>query len=101
MSKRSRRRAKRKRQYENSEEARERHARMQAMRDELNAPDPEDPHAFTQYKVITYLFVIFFPPYALYRIWCSKSEFTMRERVVQTLVCVVVVAYVLLTAFVW
>lgn len=101
MSKRSKRRANRKSQYENSQEARERQARMQAMRDELNAPDPDDPHAFTRYKTITYLFVIFFPPYALYRIWCRKSEFNTRERAIQTLVCLVVMAYVLLTAFVW
>ena len=56
----------------------EQQLRIQKMRDELNAPDPNDPHVFTRYKKITYPFVVLFPPYALYRIWCKKSEFKIR-----------------------
>lgn len=41
----------------------EQQLRIQKMRDELNAPDPNDPHVFTRYKKITYPFVVLFPPY--------------------------------------
>lgn len=71
----------------------EQQLRMQKMRDELNAPDPEDPHVFTRYKMLTYPFVVLFPPYALWRIWCKKSEFNSREKWVQTCVCVLIMAY--------
>ena len=71
----------------------EQQLRIQKMRDELNAPDPNDPHVFTRYKKITYPFVVLFPPYALYRIWCKKSEFSQREKYVQTAVCVLILFY--------
>ena len=71
----------------------EQQLRIQKMRDELNAPDPNDPHVFTRYKKITYPFVVLFPPYALYRIWCKKSEFNQREKYVQTTVCVLILFY--------
>jgi len=71
----------------------EQQLRIQKMRDELNAPDPNDPHVFTRYKKITYPFVVLFPPYALYRIWCKKSEFNQREKYVQTAVCVLILFY--------
>ena len=59
------------------------------LREKLNQPDPEAIHVFTSYKIITYIFNILFPPYALYRIWCSKSEFNKNEKGVQTAVCVI------------
>lgn len=71
----------------------EQQLRIQKMRDELNAPDPNDPHVFTRYKMITYLFVILFQPYALWRIWCKKSEFSHREKIVQTALCVIILVY--------
>lgn len=71
----------------------EQQLRIQKMRDELNAPDPNDPHIFTRYKKITYLFVVLFPPYASYRIWCKKSEFSRREKYVQTAVCMLIMFY--------
>ena len=42
------------------------------LRNELNKPDPHQVKAFTLYKIITYVFNVLFPPYALYRIWCKK-----------------------------
>lgn len=60
----------------------EQQMRIQKMRDELNAPDPNDPHVFTKYKLLTYPFDVLFPPYALYRIWCKKSEFNQNEKMV-------------------
>lgn len=71
----------------------EQQVRIQKMRDELNAPDPNDPHVFTKYKLLTYPFDVLFPPYALYRIWCRKSEFNPTEKMVQTALCVLVMAY--------
>ena len=71
----------------------EQQVRIQKMRDELNAPDPNDPHVFTRYKMLTYPFDVLFPPYALYRIWCRKSEFNPTEKMVQTALCVLVMAY--------
>ena len=47
----------------------------------------------TSNKKITYPFVVLFPPYALYRIWCKKSEFSQREKYVQTAVCVLILFY--------
>ncbi|MGN0984677.1 MAG: hypothetical protein ACI4OI_07525 [Gemmiger sp.] len=72
---------------------------IQKMRDELNAPDPNDPHVFTKYKLLTYPFDVLFPPYALYRIWCKKSEFNRTEKMVQTALCVLVMAYFLRFTF--
>ena len=41
-------------------------------------------------KIITYVFNVLFPPYALYRIWCKKSEFTKIERYAQSVVAVTI-----------
>lgn len=73
----------------------EQQMRIQKMRDELNAPDPNDPHVFTRYKVLTYPFDVLFPPYALYRIWCKKSEFNKTEKIVQSALCVLIMLYFL------
>ncbi len=73
----------------------EQQLRIRKMREELNAPDPNDPHVFTRYKKITYLFVVLFQPYALYRIWCRRSEFNQREKLVQTALCVLILFYFL------
>ena len=35
-------------------------------------------------------FNVLFPPYALYRIWCKKSEFTKIERYAQSVVAVTI-----------
>ena len=48
---------------------------------------------FHPVQKITYPFVVLFPPYALYRIWCKKSEFSQREKYVQTAVCVLILFY--------
>lgn len=69
----------------------ERQIHIIKLREQLNKPDPDAVHVFTKYKIITYIFNIVFPPYALYRIWCKKSEFNTNERIIQTLVCVIYV----------
>ena len=60
------------------------------LRNELNKPDPHQVKAFTLYKIITYVFNVLFPPYALYRIWCKKPEFTKIERYAQSVVAVTI-----------
>ena len=69
----------------------ERQIHIIQLREKLNAPDKDAVNVFTKYKITTYIFNIVFPPYALYRIWCKKSEFNGREKMIQTLVCVVYV----------
>ena len=67
----------------------ERQKNIIRMRQKLNAPDPDAVHVFTPYKILTYVFVILFPPYALYRIWKKNSPFNKQEKWVQTMVCVI------------
>ncbi|MFV0393401.1 MAG: hypothetical protein ACK5LC_03250 [Coprobacillaceae bacterium] len=59
------------------------------LRKKLNTPDPNAVHVFTKYKIITYIFVIVFPPYALYRLWSKKTEFNKQEKMVQTVVSLI------------
>lgn len=67
------------------------------LREKLNKPDPHQVKAFTTYKIITYIFNVLFPPYALYRIWCQKSEFTQIEKTAQSIVAItILVMFILL-----
>ena len=59
------------------------------MKEQLHKPDPNAIKPFEKYKVLTYLFNLIFPPYALYRIWKKESPFCITERVGQTMICVV------------
>jgi len=67
----------------------ERQKNIVRLREKLNAPDPEEVKVFTKYKIVTYIFNIVFPPYALYRIWGKKSPFNSNEKMIQTSVCVI------------
>ena len=58
------------------------------LREKLNQPDPNAIHVFTKYKIITYIFNIVFPPYALYRIWNKNSEFNKNQKGIHTAVCI-------------
>lgn len=58
---------------------------MNKINDNLNE---EYVNPFTKYKIITYLFNIICPLYALYRIWRDKSEFEYIEKLAQTMLCV-------------
>lgn len=69
----------------------ERQKNIVRLREKLNQPDPQAVHAFTKYKMITYVFNIVFPPYALYRIWNKNSEFNSNEKGIQTGVCIIYV----------
>lgn len=69
----------------------ERQKNIVRLREKLNQPDPQAIHVFTPYKIITYIFNIVFPPYALYRIWNKNSEFNKNEKGIQTAVCLIYV----------
>jgi len=68
---------------------------IKELRAKLNAPDPEEIHQFTLYKIITYLCVVVFPlvPVSFYRIWCVKSEFTPKEQKLWTAVVIAIAVY--------
>lgn len=64
------------------------------------APLAEDPRsnlstAFTRWKLITYAWVIFLPPYGLYRVWSKKSEFRRSEQVVWTMIVLAYLGYLI------
>lgn len=70
----------------------ERQKNIIRLREKLNQPDPNQVKVFTKYKIVTYVFNILFPPYALYRIWNKKSEFNANEKGIQSAVCVIYMA---------
>lgn len=45
--------------------------------------------AFTKWRMITYAWIIFLPPYGLYRIWSEESTFVRSERVMWTFMIIV------------
>ncbi|MEG0685218.1 MAG: hypothetical protein RR428_09180 [Coprobacillus sp.] len=59
------------------------------MKEQLNKPDPNAIKPFQKYKIMTYIFNILFPPYALYRIWKKDSPFCITEQVGQSMVCII------------
>jgi hypothetical protein len=63
-----------------------RQANILRLRKKLNTPDPHATKVFTRYKIITYICVIFLPPYALYRLWSKNTTFNRQEQIVQTMV---------------
>ena len=69
--------------------------RTQKLIDDLNAM-PRDysiMEVLSKWRIITYLWVVFFPPYGLYRIWCSESNFRKSERYVWTFMIICYVMY--------
>lgn len=68
------------------------------LRKELNMKKKDTLIVFTKYKILTYVLVFLFPPYAMYRIWKQDSPFVITEKVGQTMVCIIYVC-TLLQAF--
>ena len=70
-------------------------ARIRRLREQINALDKDEVRPFTAYKTITYLCTVFFPlvPYALYRLWGPKTEFSRQEQLVWTGVILVIALY--------
>ena len=71
------------------------------LREKLNAPDPEEIHPFTLYKILTYICVLFLPlvPVALILIWRRKSTFTKKEQWIWTAVIATIAIYMICIAF--
>lgn len=65
------------------------------LRTKLNKSDPNAVKVFTKYKIITYIFVLLFPPYALYRIWSKNSTFNSNEKMVQTMVSLLYMYFII------
>lgn len=65
--------------------------RIQELKNAINQEDSTEIHPFTKYKIITYLWIFLFAPYALYRIWKKETEFNRTEKAAQTFfVCCIV-----------
>lgn len=65
--------------------------RNRQLREELAAmPQPRGVlEGFTKWRMVTYVWLILFPPYGLYRVWSKESTFTRSERVVWTFMMIV------------
>lgn len=71
--------------------------RNQKLIDEMNAR-PRDysiMEVLSKWRMITYGWIVFFPPYGLYRVWCGESNFRRSEKVVWTFMIICYVAYFL------
>lgn len=54
---------------------------------------------FTKWRMITYLTLIFLPPYGLYRVWSKESTFRDSEKMVWTFIVAVCIFYLVQTIF--
>lgn len=45
--------------------------------------------AFTKWRMATYAWIVFLPPYGLYRVWSKESTFVRSEKVVWTFMIIV------------
>lgn len=45
--------------------------------------------AFTKWRLATYAWIVFLPPYGLYRVWSKESTFVRSEKVVWTFMIIV------------
>ncbi len=57
---------------------------LQAMQQQRNVME-----VFTKWRMITYAWIIFLPPYGLYRIWSEESTFVRSEKVMWTFMIIV------------
>lgn len=68
---------------------------IQELRNKINQVDSNEIHPFTKYKIITYLWIFLFAPYALYRVWKKDTEFNRTEKAAQTFfICCCVCSFV-------
>lgn len=84
-----------KKQPQTAENMTETQKHIKELRTKLNAPDPNEIHPFTVYKILTYLCVVICPlvPIAFYRIWCAKTEFSPKEQKIWTAVIIAIAVY--------
>ena len=69
--------------------------RNQKLIDEINSQDNGYSilEVFTKWRLITYVAVVFLPPYGLYRVWSKESTFRKSEKVTWTFMIVVYMFY--------
>ena len=67
--------------------------RNQKLKEELQAMPRQRNvlEGFTKWRMITYAWIIFLPPYGLYRIWSEESTFVRSEKVMWTFMIIVYV----------
>ncbi len=52
-------------------------------------PENQMQDVFSKARIITYIWVILFPPYGLYRVWGKGSHFRRSEKWVWTMIVIV------------
>ena len=83
---------KKKSSAEKSEQRSELKERNQKLKEELAAA-PRQPNVLdklSKWRVATYAWIIFLPPYGLYRVWSEESTFTSSEKVVWTFMIIAI-----------
>lgn len=60
---------------------------------EFAVPENSVQELFTKERIFTYIWIIFFPPFGLYRVWNGKSTFRRSEKWVWTMVVIVYLIY--------
>ena len=82
---------KKKSSAEKSEQRSELSERNEKLKKELAAMPRQRSvlEAFTKWRLATYAWVIFLPPYGLYRIWSKESTFVRSEKIVWTFMIIV------------
>jgi hypothetical protein len=82
---------KKKSSAEKSEQRSELKERNQKLKEELAAPrQPNVLDKLSKWRVATYAWIIFLPPYGLYRVWSEESTFTSPEKVVWTFMIIAI-----------
>ena len=59
------------------------------------AIEEEKFNGFTKEKLWTYLWVFFFPPYGIYRLFDQKNQFLYQQKVIWLIVAIVYVVYII------
>ena len=65
--------------------------RNQKLKDELEAMPRQRSvmEGLTKWRLATYAWIVFLPPYGLYRVWSEESTFVRSEKVVWTFMIIV------------
>ncbi len=83
---------KKKSSAEKSEQRSKLSERNQKLKEELAAAPRQTNvlEKLSKWRVATYAWIVFLPPYGLYRVWSKESTFTFPEKVVWTFISIVI-----------
>ncbi len=76
--------------------------RNQALMQEINEENDDMDRLrliLSKWRIFTYIWVVLFPPYGLYRVWSKRSNFTQAEKYLWSFVVVVYVASLIYILF--